>query len=158
MNVVYLGLGANLGDKRKCLTAALDCIEQLIGRIVSRSAFYDTMPWGFVSDSRFLNAVAKVETRLSPDDVLRVTQQIEKKLGRREKSCASGYTDRPIDIDILFFNNDIIQEKNLQVPHPLIEKRDFVLLPMVEIAPDFQHPVTHESMRTLLQTLLKNNP
>lgn len=156
MNIVYLGLGTNLGDKRRHLNLALDEIGKRIGRIISRSSFYATSPWGFLSAHRFLNAAAKVETGLSPEDVLRTTQLIERNLGRTSKSDVSGYTDRSIDIDILFFNDDIIKDKSLEIPHPLIEKRDFVLFPMVEIAPDFTHPVLHKTMCELLQTLLKD--
>lgn len=154
MNIVYLGLGTNLGDKRSLLRQALDDIEERIGRIISRSSFYDTAPWGFISENRFLNAVAKVETPLSPGELLSMTQTIEKELGRKTKSDASGYADRPMDIDILLFNDEIIHDEWLEIPHPQIEHRDFVLLPLVEIAPDLRHPVLQKTMRELLQELI----
>lgn len=157
MNIVYLGLGTNLGNKKSFLNQALDNIEKRIGRIISRSSFYDTAPWGFVSENRFLNAVAKVETKLTPTEVLSITQTIEKELGRKTKSDTLGYADRPIDIDILFFNDEVIKEQQLEIPHPQIENRDFVLLPLVEIAPDLHHPVLQKTMRELLQSLLKND-
>lgn len=154
MNIVYLGLGTNLGDKRSLLRQALDDIEERIGRIISRSSFYDTAPWGFISENRFLNAVAKVETPLSPGELLSMTQTMEKELGRKTKSDASGYADRPMDIDILLFNDEIIHDERLEIPHPQIEHRDFVLLPFVEIAPDLRHPVLQKTMRELLQELI----
>lgn len=154
MNKVFLGLGSNLGDRQCRLNVAIEGIHERIGRIISRSSFYDTSPWGFHSDHRFLNAVVEVETPLSPGELLPVTQQLEKEAGRIQKTAADGYSDRPIDIDILFFNDLIIQDEQLQIPHPYIAKRDFVLLPLVEIAPDLQHPLLKKSMRELLQELL----
>lgn len=156
MNIAYLGLGSNLGDKRYHLNQAVKDIHERIGRIISRSSFYDTAPWGFQSENRFLNAVIKVETPLSAEGLLSATQGIEREAGRVRKANKTGYADRPIDIDILFFNNLILQKEQLHIPHPLIANRDFVLLPMVEIAPDLEHPVLHQTMRELLQILLTN--
>lgn len=153
MNIAYLGLGTNLGNKEEQLTRAISNIEEKIGRVISRSSFYDTAPWGFTSEHRFLNAAVKVKTALSPEELLTVTQRVEKEMGRRQKSNLKGYSDRPIDIDILFYNDEVLKTEKLEIPHPFIAQRDFVLLPLTEIAPDLQHPVTHRSMRELLQQL-----
>ncbi len=151
MSTVYLGLGTNLGDKEVQLRTAVNEIEKRIGRIMILSAFYTTIPWGFTSEHTFLNAACAVETSLNPYELLSVTQDIEKNLGRKHKSVDHHYADRWIDIDILFFDQIIIHEANLQIPHPLLTKRDFVLKPLVEIAPDLVHPINHLTIRKLWQ-------
>lgn len=151
MSTVYLGLGTNLGDKEVQLRTAVNEIEKRIGRIMILSAFYTTTPWGFTSEHTFLNAACAVETSLNPYELLSVTQDIEKNLGRKHKSVDHHYTDRLIDIDILFFDQIIIHEPGLQIPHPLLTKRDFVLKPLVEIAPDLVHPINHLTIRKLWQ-------
>ena len=151
MSTVYLGLGTNLGDKEVQLRTAVNEIEKRIGRIMILSAFYTTIPWGFTSEHTFLNAACAVETSLNPYELLSVTQDIEKNLGRKHKSVDHHYADRWIDIDILFFDQIIIHEADLQIPHPLLTKRDFVLKPFVEIAPDLVHPINHLTIRKLWQ-------
>lgn len=151
MSTVYLGLGTNLGDKEVQLRTAVNEIEKRIGRVMTLSAFYTTIPWGFTSEHTFLNAACAVETSLNPYELLSVTQDIEKNLGRKHKSVEHHYADRLIDIDILFFDQIIIHEADLQIPHPLLTKRDFVLKPLVEIAPDLVHPINHLTIRKLWQ-------
>jgi len=141
MALVYLGLGSNLGDKELYLKLAIGLITSEIGGIVRQSAFISSEPWGFNSDNEFLNAVVLVETDLLPMDLLEKTQEIERRLGRAEKSTTA-YFDRPIDIDILLYDNLIIDEPTLKIPHPLITERDFVLVPLVEISPDLTSPVS----------------
>ena len=153
MSTVYLGLGTNLGDKEVQLRTAVNEIEKRIGRIMILSAFYTTIPWGFTSEHTFLNAACAVETSLNPYELLSVTQDIEKNLGRKHKSVDHHYADRLIDIDILFFDQIIIHEADLQIPHPLLTKRDFVLKPLVEIAPDLVHPINHLTIRKLWQRI-----
>ena len=153
MSTVYLGLGTNLGDKEVQLRTAVNEIEKRIGRIMILSAFYTTIPWGFTSEHTFLNAACAVETSLNPYELLSVTQDIEKNLGRKHKSVEHHYADRLIDIDILFFDQIIIHEADLQIPHPLLTKRDFVLKPLVEIAPDLVHPINHLTIRKLWQRI-----
>lgn len=151
MSTVYLGLGTNLGDKEVQLRTAVNEIEKRIGRVMTLSAFYTTIPWGFTSEHTFLNAACAVETFLDPYELLSVTQDIEKNLGRKHKSVDHHYADRLIDIDILFFDQIIIHEADLQIPHPLLTKRGFVLKPLVEIAPDLVHPINHLTIRKLWQ-------
>lgn len=145
MALVYFGLGTNLGDKEKYLNEAIVQIELELGKILRVSSFYQTKAWGFDSENEFLNAVVLVNTQLSPLDLLNLTQQIEKNMGRKQKT-GSNYSDRVIDIDILFYDLQIITQKRLTIPHPLLHLRDFVLYPLAEIAPDLVHPVLNKSI------------
>ncbi len=153
MAVVYLGLGSNLGDKAGNLFFATEEIARKIGDIRAKSNTIETDSWGFVSKNRFINMVVCVETDLSPEELLRICQEIEFASGRIEKSCCAIYADRILDIDILYYDNEIIQTELLIVPHPSIAKRNFVLIPMCEIAPDFTDPVSGKTMKELLSEL-----
>lgn len=154
MAKVYIGLGTNLGDKEQNLRSAVQKIEEQIGKVVSLSAFYMTAPWGFSSDNSFLNAAACVETELSPLDVLQETQKIERELGRTKKSVGGVYSDRLIDIDLLLYEDLILtlvapSGAELNLPHPLMTERDFVMLPLAEIAPELRHPVLGKTMKEI---------
>lgn len=149
MAIVYLGLGTNLGDKAANLHAAVHLISGKIGKVISLSSFYATAPWGFESENSFLNAAICVETSLSPLEVLHRTQEIERTLGRTHKSTGGIYHDRIIDIDLLLYNKEIIQTPELTLPHPLMLQRDFVMNPLVEIAPDVVHPVFGKKLSVL---------
>lgn len=153
MAILYVGLGSNQGERGWLMSRALDLLEERIGRIIGRSALYETEPWGFTSEYPFLNAVAALETGLKPFDVLRITQQIEIELGRKQKSRDGGYVDRTMDIDLLFYDDLCLDSPILVLPHPLMHLRDFVLRPMVDLAPDFRHPVLQRTMSDLLQEL-----
>ena len=153
MAYVYLGLGTNLGDKAANLHAAVHLISGEIGKVISLSSFYATAPWGFESENSFLNAAICVETTLSPLEVLHATQAIERTLGRTQKSADGIYHDRIIDIDLLLYNKEIIKTAELTLPHPLMLQRDFVMKPLVEIAPDVVHPVAGKKLRELFQKL-----
>lgn len=146
---VYLGLGTNLGDKATNLRTAARLINDEIGKVISLSSFYATAPWGFESENSFLNAAICVETSLSPLEVLHRTQEIERTLGRTHKSTGGIYHDRIIDIDLLLYNKEIIQTPELTIPHPLMLQRDFVMNPLVEIAPDVVHPVFGKKLSAL---------
>ena len=136
MHQVYLGLGANLGDKEANLKAAVEEINKRVGKVTSLSAFYITEPWGFVSECSFLNAVCCVSTSLSPFELLTVTQDIERMIGRLKKSVNGIYSDRLIDIDILLYDDLQLTTPELTIPHPLMLERAFVMTPLAEIAPD----------------------
>ena len=151
MAEVYLGLGTNLGDKEANLDMAMEEIRKRVGEILSLSAYYITEPWGFDSKNAFLNAVCKISTSLSPLDVLLTTQSIEKDLGRMKKSVNGQYSDRPIDIDILLYDDIVLDSPNLTIPHPLMHKRTFVMEPLSEIAPELVHPVLHKNMKEILK-------
>lgn len=131
--IAYLSLGTNLGDKRKNIAEAINNIGELVGDVVRQSALYETEPWGFRSDNRFVNAAVCVDTRLSPRRLLEVTQRIEREMGRTLKSDGGEYHDRIIDIDILLYGDQHIDEPDLKIPHPLMHERDFVMTPLNEI-------------------------
>ena len=131
--IAYLSLGTNLGDKRKNIAEAIKNIGELVGDVVRQSALYETEPWGFRSDNRFVNAAVCVDTQLSPRRLLEVTQRIEREMGRTLKSVGGEYHDRIIDIDILLYGDLHIDEPDLKIPHPLMHERDFVMTPLNEI-------------------------
>ena len=131
-HTIYLSLGSNLGNRRQLLLDAIEKINKKVGNVVRQSSFYETEPWGFESKNLFLNAVVKVTTELSPTDLLKVTQQIEREMGRTEKT-GTHYHDRPIDIDILLYDDLRVDLPELKIPHPLMQERDFVLVPLREI-------------------------
>lgn len=132
--MIYLSLGSNLGDKEGNILRAYALIEQRIGHIVRKSSLHRTEPWGFESSNDFLNSAIAIETSLTPRELLKETQRIEREIGRTAKTSADGsYQDRLIDIDILIYNDLIIDEPDLQIPHPLMNQRDFVLKPLKEI-------------------------
>ena len=135
---VYLGLGGNLGDRETVLLQAIKLIDERVGQVLRRSSFIETEPWGFESDHRFLNAAVCCETALSPRQVLQATQQIERDLGKRKCHATKrqkeiNYQDRPIDIDILLYDDLIVDEPDLKIPHPLMHQREFVMRPLNEI-------------------------
>lgn len=130
---VYLGLGSNLGDCRKNLERAIRLIGDRVGQVTRQSSFIETEPWGFESPNKFMNAVILCETTRSPREVLLLTQQIERDMGRMKKSVSGGYADRAIDIDILLYDDVTIDEPDLKIPHPLMHQRDFVMRPLNEI-------------------------
>ena len=134
--IAYLSLGTNLGDKCKNIAEAINNIGELVGDVVRQSALYETEPWGFRSDNRFVNAAVCVDTQLSPRRLLEVTQRIEREMGRTLKSDGSEYHDRIIDIDILLYGDLHIDEPDLKIPHPLMHERDFVMKPLREILDD----------------------
>lgn len=132
-HAVFLGLGTNLGDKETNMLNALEEIKRRIGEITSLSSFYASEPVGFESENTFLNAVCCVQTQLSPSEVLSVTQEIERYLGRTQKSINREYHDRTMDIDILLYDNLCINTPELTIPHPFMKDRDFVMTPLKEI-------------------------
>lgn len=147
---IYFGLGTNLGDKEQNLRFAVQKIEERIGKVISLSAFYATAPWGFSSENMFLNAAVCVETNLPPLSILHLTQEIEREIGRAHKSVNRIYSDRLIDIDLLLYDNLVLDTPELKLPHPLMHERRFVMEPLAEIAPELLHPVLKKTMRELL--------
>lgn len=154
LTLAHLSLGSNLGDRWALLCTALDLIEERVGAISTLATFIETAPWGFDSNALFLNTAVAVLTSLSPEQLLQETQQIERLLGRNYKrAIGESYRDRPIDIDILFYGNVIIDQPLLQIPHPLLHKRNFVLNPLLLIAPNLEHPLLKETVASLQHKL-----
>lgn len=145
---LYILLGGNLGDKQMIFSEARKMMRQQVGTITNQSAIYETEPWGFESSDVFWNQAIEISTELSPEEVLQQSQQIEHTLGRIRK--VNQYDSRTIDIDILFYGDQIIELENLIVPHPRIQERKFALAPLNEIAPELIHPVFQESIRQIL--------
>lgn len=129
----YLGLGSNLGDKKANINHAIRKIAVVAGEIVRRSEFYFSAPWGFESEHDFVNVVICVETTLQPLELLHRLQEIEQTMGREQKTVGGVYADRIIDIDILLYEDLVIDLPELKVPHPLMKERDFVMKPLNEI-------------------------
>lgn len=150
MNNVYLGLGSNLGNRREILNRAIEEINERIGKVISLSVFYETAPWGYESVHPFLNAVACVESDRLPLQILDITQQIEKEMGRVHKSDGH-YSDRTLDIDLLIIDDIVMNTPRLTLPHPLLHQRRFVLEPLAEIAPGLFHPVLKKKIFELLK-------
>ncbi len=149
MNQVYLLTGSNLGDRYSLLERAKKIIVDKIGEIIKESSIYETAPWGFESEQDFLNQVIIITTEYLPGEVLQRCQEIEKELGRNRKS--EQYSSRTMDIDILFYNDEIIHEQELIIPHERLHERRFTLEPLVEIAPDLIHPVIKKSISDILK-------
>ncbi|WP_077197512.1 2-amino-4-hydroxy-6-hydroxymethyldihydropteridine diphosphokinase [Prevotella ihumii] len=133
MHIVYLGLGSNLGNRKAIMRDTITLIAKQIGEVVRQSSLIETEPWGFESPNKFLNACICVETELAPRQLLEATQRIEKDMGRAHKTKDKQYEDRIIDIDILLYDELKINEPDLIVPHPLMEEREFVMVPLKEI-------------------------
>ncbi len=146
MNLVYLSIGGNLGDIKANLATAIQFIGEEVGAVKAVSSLYQTKAWGIENQPDFLNQCLIVETTLPPNEVLKTVLNIEDKMGRvRERKW---YT-RLIDIDLLFYNDLIINTKDLILPHPFLQDRNFVLAPLVEIADDFVHPISQYSIQEL---------
>jgi 2-amino-4-hydroxy-6-hydroxymethyldihydropteridine diphosphokinase len=148
MSFVFLGLGSNIGDKKENLLKTVAKISRHKHiKLIKCSSFYKTPPVGFKEQEPFLNCVLKIETDLSIYDLLKVTQEIEKSVGRKK---TFKWGPRVIDVDILFYDNDKIDEPELKVPHPLVSERAFVLLPFAEIEKEFVHPILNKTIEKLL--------
>jgi 2-amino-4-hydroxy-6-hydroxymethyldihydropteridine diphosphokinase len=149
MNVVFLSLGGNLGNRSENLNRAIEHIKAIGAKIIKVSSLYETAAWGSTSTKKYLNQVIQIGTSLTAHQLLKETLSIEKRMGRVRTSDRN--TDRVIDIDLLFFNNDVSNSKTLHIPHPRIQLRKFVLIPLNEIAAKFIHPVLNQPIKTLLK-------
>ena len=154
MAIVYLSIGSNKGDKVNYLHQAVSLIANSQDiKLVRTSTFYDCEPWGNKEQDWFVNAAIEVNTTLSPKDFLLKMQNIEKQLGRTKDESRPKWSEREIDIDIVFWDNLIINEENLKIPHPYAHKRAFVLVPLLELCPNFIHPVLKKSLLDLHEEL-----
>lgn len=154
---IYLSLGSNLGNREELLTKAIELLTDSGHSPLDVSSLYKSAPWGYQSSNRFLNQVMRTRTHLVPEALLELFHSIEYQLGRTRTQSA-GYMDRTIDIDLLFYGDRIIDTVSLQVPHPGIPARRFILEPMTELAPSFVHPILEKDMQTLLRECEDKNP
>ena len=148
MSKIYLSIGSNKGNRYTQIKEALNLIREDIGGITSISKIYETKSWGFESEN-FLNLCIAINSKLSPDKLLFSINSIEKKIGRKRDS--QKMKAREIDIDIIFYSNRIVNQKDLIIPHPSLELRNFVLVPLNNIASDFIHPILSISVKELLE-------
>lgn len=148
-NQVYLLLGGNLGDRLNLLKQTKINIEKNIGEIVKESSIYESGPWGFESEQDFLNQVIVISTSYTPGEILQKCREIENELGRVRQS--DQYVSRRMDIDILFFNDEIINKPDLIIPHKQLHKRRFTLEPLTEISQDFIHPGINKTLSEILR-------
>jgi 2-amino-4-hydroxy-6-hydroxymethyldihydropteridine diphosphokinase len=148
MNKVYLSLGSNRGGRKAHLKNAIDLISEWAGEVTVVSSLYETPPWKMEDETDFINQALLLETEMSSAQLIDTIILIESMMGRQRS--ANKYEPRKIDIDVLFFNDEIINTEELTVPHPLLQERKFVLVPMAEIAPEFIHPVLKKSITQLL--------
>lgn len=151
MSTAYILLGSNIGDREEVLRQAIAMIECRCCRVVATSHIYESEPWGFESDDIFLNQVICVETTLSPHDLLKVLMSIEIMLGRDREHHYDTYVSRPIDLDILYYDDIILNDEDLILPHPKLHLRRFTLEPLCEVASDLVHPVLQLSNKSLLE-------
>ena len=150
MAIAYLSLGSNCGDRIGFVQQATSLLNAADGiSLVRTSAFYESEPWEMVSKNWFVNAVVEVKTTLSPQKLLEECNRIENQLGRKRDENFKVYQDRNIDIDILFYNKDIVNEDNLVIPHKYLHLRAFTLVPLLELIPNFEHPVLHKTIAQL---------
>jgi 2-amino-4-hydroxy-6-hydroxymethyldihydropteridine diphosphokinase len=150
MSKVFLGIGTNLGNRKANLRQATKMIGEHIGKVLNSSPVYETAPWGFEAEDDFLNMVVMVETNHSPTELLKMIVSIESMLGRDKSQ--DRYSSRVIDIDILLYDDLVINENGLKIPHPLMHERKFVLVPLNDIGPDILHPVLKKTISSLLKS------
>ena len=153
MALVYLSLGSNKGDRVGFIQQATSLLnEDKQVDLIRTSAFYETEPWHTDTSNWFVNAVIEIKTSYTPDDLLKLCNQVEEKLGR-DREAEGFYGDRTIDIDILFYDKEIIYTENLIIPHKYFHKRAFTLVPMLELSPDFVHPELKKTVMELPEEL-----
>jgi 2-amino-4-hydroxy-6-hydroxymethyldihydropteridine diphosphokinase len=154
MYIAYIGIGSNLGDRKNNCERAIELLKRRGISIKKRSSLHETQPWGVRNQPLFLNMAIEIETDYTPKELLTIVKDIEAKIGR-QKTFPWG--PRVVDLDILIFNEMVIRSQELTIPHPYMHKREFVLEPLQEIAPDLVHPVLKRSMRELLNACTENH-
>ena len=145
-HTIILHLGSNMGDRKQNLWIGFRGIDQNIGKIVSASKIYNTEPWGKEDQEDYLNAAVQLTSDLPPEEVLKQSREIEMEAGSTEKEK---WGKRILDIDLLFYDDRVIQEENLKVPHPFVHKRNFVLVPLMDIIPFYRHPQLNRTIEEL---------
>ena len=150
MATVYIGIGSNLGDREDNCRRALELLEEAGVRVTKRSSMHETEPWGVADQPRFINMAASLETELQPLALLELLKRTEKLMGREE---TARYGPRLIDLDILLYDSLVLREAGIEIPHPQMHEREFVIAPLSEIAPDALHPVLKKTVSELLAGL-----
>ena len=150
MSIAYISIGSNLGDREENCRQAIKLIEKNGIAVRKQSRMYETEPWGIKDQPKFINMAIEVETDKKPEELLRILKEIEKEIGRKE---TTKWGPRVIDLDILFYDDLILKTEDLEIPHPLLHERDFVLKPLCEIAPEKKHPVTGKTVKEMLENL-----
>ena len=153
--IIYLSIGTNIGERLLNIEKASELISNRLGVIRSVSSTYETGAWGYISDNRYYNNCLSLSTSLSPQDLLSEIKSIEMSMGRVRNS--DGYSDRIIDIDLLFYGSEVIDIPGLKVPHPRLGERKFVLVPLLEIAPDLVHPQFQLTIREMAEQCKDNS-
>jgi 2-amino-4-hydroxy-6-hydroxymethyldihydropteridine diphosphokinase len=143
---VFLGLGSNSGNRIANVVSAAEMIHKNVGKIAKKSKLYETQPWGNTAQDNFINQVLMINTTLDPRDLLMELTKIERALGREKKEK---WGPRTIDVDILFYGKRVVRDKGLEIPHPELHKRAFVLAPMMEIAAEWEHPLLKKTIDVL---------
>lgn len=154
MHKITILLGSNQGNRKELIMKAIQLLEIKLGKCQKVSSIYESETWGFEADTAFLNQVLMFDSPLKPEEILQIGLDAEKELGRTRNE--GGYASRTMDIDLLFYDNQIIEEENLQIPHPRLHLRRFTLEPLVEIMPSFIHPRLKKDMRELLEVCTDN--
>lgn len=147
MKGIYLILGSNLGNKYLSIKKAIDLIRERIGTVEKKSSFYDTEPWGFEKQPNYLNQVIEINTKLLPTELLQQINRIEVELGRVRNEK---WRERILDIDILYYHDKILKNDEIEIPHSQIPNRNFVLIPLCEIASEEVHPITGKTQKQML--------
>lgn len=150
MAIVHISIGSNIGDRQSNCSDAIKRMQMKGVSIKKISSMYETEPWGMKKQPKFINMAIEAETSLLPEELLKTLKDIEKEMGRQD---TVKWGPRIIDLDILFYNDIAIEMEHLQIPHPLLHKRDFVLIPLCEIAPDKLHPVLKKTIKQLREDI-----
>lgn len=148
---VFVLVGSNVGDREMLVNQAVMRVADICGKVVAKSAVYESEPWGFKCEQWFLNQVVKIETMLGPDELMKRLLAIELELGRDRVTPHEGYASRTMDLDILYFGSQIIETEYVTAPHPRLHQRRFALMPLCDVAPDFVHPKLKKSNAELLE-------
>lgn len=152
MSTVYIGIGSNLGNREENCRKAIDLLKENGIIVKKQSSMYETEPWGVKDQPKFMNMAVEAETDKTPEELLEILKRTEKEIGRTE---TTKWGPRIIDLDILFYDDLILKTENLEIPHPFMHEREFVLKPLCEIAPDKKHPVTGKTIKEMLEGLNK---